>query len=72
MLTVARPSSRTSLPLSSFRIATMMGHDWGQKAQFGTGTIFCLSGFVNCVMYATTRKLVCSPPPPPKLVRDSR
>ncbi|GAA5901595.1 uncharacterized protein JCM6883_000271 [Sporobolomyces salmoneus] len=50
----------TILPLSAYRAASMAGHRWSPNAQLAAGFVFTLSGFVNCLIYATTRNIVSS------------
>ncbi|GAA5849074.1 hypothetical protein JCM8547_006435 [Rhodosporidiobolus lusitaniae] len=48
----------TILPLSCYRIAGMTGKHWSLHYALAAGTIFTLSGFCNCLIYALTRSIV--------------
>ncbi|GAA6062913.1 hypothetical protein JCM10212_007144 [Sporobolomyces blumeae] len=50
----------TILPLSAFRVASMAGTHWSLNVQLAAGTVFTLSGAVNCIIYATTRNIISS------------
>ncbi|GAA5891179.1 hypothetical protein JCM5296_004921 [Sporobolomyces johnsonii] len=48
----------TILPLSTFRASTMAGHHWPDQVQLAAGAIFTLAGTVDCLIYATTRRII--------------
>ncbi|GAA5862297.1 hypothetical protein JCM1840_001713 [Sporobolomyces johnsonii] len=48
----------TILPLSIMRCAAMAGRDWPVQTQLAGGAVFTLSGAADCMIYATTRRLV--------------
>lgn len=50
-----------TLPLASYRLAGIAGHDWGDQAAAAAGSIFCLSGFVDVILYAFTRRVISAP-----------
>ncbi|KAI8457054.1 hypothetical protein BY996DRAFT_4578838, partial [Phakopsora pachyrhizi] len=49
------------LPLSTFRLAALAGHDWGVTAASVCGSIYCLSGFIDVLLFGTTRSIISVP-----------
>ncbi|GAA5961082.1 hypothetical protein JCM21900_006699 [Sporobolomyces salmonicolor] len=48
----------TILPLSTFRASTMAGKHWPAHVQLAAGAIFTLAGTADCIIYATTRRII--------------
>lgn len=49
------------LPLSAYRLASLAGHDWGITAATICGSMYCLSGFIDVVLFGTTRSILSVP-----------
>lgn len=49
------------LPLSAYRLASLAGHDWGITAGAVAGSWYCLSGFVDVLLFGITRSIIVFP-----------
>ncbi|MBW0497289.1 hypothetical protein O181_037004 [Austropuccinia psidii MF-1] len=49
------------LPLSTYRLASLAGHDWGITVAAMCGSMYCLSGFVDVLLFGTTRSILSVP-----------
>ncbi|POW16252.1 hypothetical protein PSTT_01531, partial [Puccinia striiformis] len=49
------------LPLSAYRLASLAGHEWGITAATVCGTLYCLSGFIDVLLFGTTRSILSVP-----------
>ncbi|KAA1098272.1 hypothetical protein PGT21_032269 [Puccinia graminis f. sp. tritici] len=49
------------LPLSAYRLASLAGHDWGITAATVCGSMYCLSGFIDVLLFGTTRSILSVP-----------
>ncbi|KAG0150746.1 hypothetical protein CROQUDRAFT_37848 [Cronartium quercuum f. sp. fusiforme G11] len=49
------------LPLSTYRLAALAGHDWGVAAAGVAGSMYCLSGFVDVLLFGITRSIIAVP-----------
>lgn len=49
------------LPLSAYRLAALAGHDWGITAAGVAGSMYCLSGFVDVLLFGITRSIIAWP-----------
>ncbi|KAG0146383.1 hypothetical protein CROQUDRAFT_62973 [Cronartium quercuum f. sp. fusiforme G11] len=48
-------------PLSAFRVASLAGHDWGTTAAAVSGSLYCLTGFVDVLIFGITRSIIGFP-----------
>lgn len=49
------------LPLSAYRLASLAGHEWGITAATICGSMYCLSGFIDVLLFGTTRSILSVP-----------